>query len=378
MFRDMNNAALGGIAGVIGDALAQYETVMRQVSDIRGHALEKTSEIEKEIQIADPGQIKELQAQIKEIEEKSENKILELSRRTVLPIPAEVFKKRFSKACPHCGGINEFEMLDKHGETRTVICEKCGGRFNAHIAPGYNRNNTLPPARFDRSPLRTIPPTVLSSSPAPNKSGTAAIPVTPPVQNNEVSDSEGNGADVGTYTFRENLLSSKEWIFTDRKPDEAKKLLITTQSLIRPEDLQSAISAIVSTDEQLRKLGQRRTPNALLYNILRNLKSGDVTNTTFRKFLKIALYGKCFHFGAAKFSLFASEYYNDLDSSSVIKAYLRGCVFRLARLRPLSGSDAPWVSKLLLGDLSKDWEETTKELLLETLGGPNEKVLTDL
>jgi hypothetical protein len=34
-FRGMTDAALGGIAGVIGDALAQYQSVMEQISQIR-------------------------------------------------------------------------------------------------------------------------------------------------------------------------------------------------------------------------------------------------------------------------------------------------------------------------------------------------------
>jgi len=45
-FRGMTDAALGGIAGVIGDALAQYESVMEQVSRVRLDALHQTREIE--------------------------------------------------------------------------------------------------------------------------------------------------------------------------------------------------------------------------------------------------------------------------------------------------------------------------------------------
>ncbi|MEK7753184.1 MAG: hypothetical protein AAB654_14770 [Acidobacteriota bacterium] len=45
-FRGMTDAALGGIAGVIGDALAQYEPVMGQVSRIRLDAVHQTREIE--------------------------------------------------------------------------------------------------------------------------------------------------------------------------------------------------------------------------------------------------------------------------------------------------------------------------------------------
>ena len=109
---------------------------MAQVSRIRGNALEKTNEIEQRMQIVDPDQIKELQTQIREINEQSEKRISDLARSSLLPIPAPVLKRKFSDKCPYCSGVNYFEMLDKPGTTKVVVCANCGGHFNAHVAFG--------------------------------------------------------------------------------------------------------------------------------------------------------------------------------------------------------------------------------------------------
>lgn len=45
-----DDPALGGIAGVVGDALARYASVMEQISRIWLDALHETREIEQKIQ----------------------------------------------------------------------------------------------------------------------------------------------------------------------------------------------------------------------------------------------------------------------------------------------------------------------------------------
>jgi hypothetical protein len=110
-FRGMTDAALGGIAGVIGDALAQYESVMEQVSRVRLDALHQTREIEQKIQIAvSPAEIAGLQGQIQEIALKTERDIAQLSRKSAIPIPEQPKRlaeeaplaNSFSCPCPTC------------------------------------------------------------------------------------------------------------------------------------------------------------------------------------------------------------------------------------------------------------------------------------
>jgi hypothetical protein len=395
MFRDMNNAALGGIAGVIGDALAQYENVMMQVSAIRGDALERTTEIEKKIQIADSSQVPALQNEIEEIQEKSEKRILELSRQTLLPIPSAPTKRKFSDKCPYCSGLNEFEMFDRPGETRSVLCRNCGGRFNAHVALGqrvFTRARPRPPWGNSQhgSPGVCTPVTVSSNSPSAPAVGTSAVS-TPAVPltlgvgvapgtvtstaspadaalGTEGSNSEPNElpSSIGTVTFRESLLASKVWIYSDRKT-EVRRLLSETHSWVEPEYLKGVVAALLAADQRLRTSGKRRTANAL-QSVVFAIPNGDgIANTVFRRFVKLALMGRAFKSGTIKSSFFSAEYFNDLDENSLLAAYARGCIWRVANLRPLSVSDSPWLAELLFGASSGEFEEMVRGCLSERL-----------
>ena len=129
-FRGMTDAALGGIAGVIGDALAQYESVMEQISRIRLDALHQTREIEQKIQTTGSSvEIKELQSRIQEIALRTERDIAQLARKSSIPIPEQPkllpdefpVGKTFSGNCPKCSIENSFQMPDRVGETRAAI-----------------------------------------------------------------------------------------------------------------------------------------------------------------------------------------------------------------------------------------------------------------
>jgi hypothetical protein len=137
--RAMTDAALGGIAGVIGDALAQYETVMKQVSEIRMAASEKTSAIELKLQKAGSSrEITELQAMLKEIADEEEKEISYLAKTSTLPIPQEPVNRRFFPAtCPNCRRRTLVEIPDRVGETQVTVCPSCQLSFNAHVVAGH-------------------------------------------------------------------------------------------------------------------------------------------------------------------------------------------------------------------------------------------------
>jgi hypothetical protein len=376
MFRDMNDAALGGIAGVIGDALAQYETVMVQVSKIRGDALEKTNEIEKQMQIVDPGQIKQLQDQIKEINEQSEKRISELSRSSLLPIPAPALKRKFSDKCPYCSGVNYFEMLDRPGTTKVVVCSNCGGRFNAHVAFGQRvftrphlARHVIPNSVSPTLPAGTpgTPSAAISPAVDPGELATPAAPLAttpPPLGPPTLGITQ---AQVGTFTMKDSLLVSKDWIYSDHKA-EAQRLLAETQSWVQPEVVRRAVSLLVSADQQMRSTGQKRTANNLQTLLFAKPEENGLPNGAIRKVVKLALHGSAFEFATFKTGgVFGAEYLNLLDEPRLLTAYARGCIKRLSHLRPISVTDHPWLAELLFGDLSKDWEQAISQMVAESV-----------
>jgi energy-converting hydrogenase Eha subunit A len=144
-FQGMTDAALGGIAGVIGDALAQYESVMEQISRIRLDALHRTREIQQQIETAESSaEIAALQSQIQEIALKTDRDIAQLARRSAIPIsepPKRISDdpptiRAFSSSCPLCSKENSFQMRDRVGETKQLWCEHCQSGFNAHLGFG--------------------------------------------------------------------------------------------------------------------------------------------------------------------------------------------------------------------------------------------------
>lgn len=375
MFRDLNDAALGGVAGVIGDALAQYETVMKQVSKIRGDVSEETAEIEKEMQMADPSQFKKLETKIQNINESSEKLISQLSRQTPLPIPSGPIKKKFDERCPYCSGPNYFEMIDRPGETRTILCKNCGGRFNAHIAAGlgmFIRKNPKFQRRMDllTNQIGVLPSAINHPAPAepdaatPTPASTTATPILaslPKRENPPAVYPKPTENLVGTITFRETLLENKNWISNDRK-EESRRLLKETQSFVESGQLKYIAQMILKADQQLRDAGQKRTPQILQSLVLAAPREDGATNSAIRVFVKHILRGHAFAFvGFSASHFFYAEYTNNLDEPSLINAYARGSLKFLCRLRPLSEADSSWLAELLLGGAIENAEETVKQ-----------------
>ncbi len=147
-FRSMTDTALGGIAGVIGAALAEYEAVMKQISQVRMRAGEETSQIRREIQTAESNaEVARLQAQIDNIAERTEEQVSRLALKSALPIPEPPPVRRFDGNCPYCHAKNSPELVDWPGTTERILCESCGQPFNVHVLSGHKIISRTVPVR---------------------------------------------------------------------------------------------------------------------------------------------------------------------------------------------------------------------------------------
>lgn len=155
-FRFQTDAALSGIAGVIGDALSQYDSVMDEIRKTREKAAAEADQIEKHMRGAtdssprseSPAQhpgassatslanANDLAARLDELAKQTEEKIAALSRRSSLPIFEESPDRHYEVACPACSTINSGEMPDRAGETKVIRCTQCQSRFNIHSTTG--------------------------------------------------------------------------------------------------------------------------------------------------------------------------------------------------------------------------------------------------
>jgi hypothetical protein len=148
-FCGMTDSALGGIAGVIGDAIAQYEAIIDQISGVRLTALEKTSQIQEKMETAGSNtELVALQAQVQAIALQTEKQIAQLARKSALPIPGTsprstivsenlVPEKAFTETCPNCSRQNTFRMRDRPGETQSIGCLYCNRIFRVRVGFGH-------------------------------------------------------------------------------------------------------------------------------------------------------------------------------------------------------------------------------------------------
>ena len=137
-FQSSTDVALKGIASLIGDAYAQFETMMEKVAQLRREENQQKSYLEEEWEAATSStEAFRLQTEIKAIESETEKKILELQRKSPLPLPSQSPKGSFAGRCPYCAYRNVFELADRIGETRPIICGSCGNGFNAHVVSGH-------------------------------------------------------------------------------------------------------------------------------------------------------------------------------------------------------------------------------------------------
>ena len=138
-FSRWTNAALGGVGGVIGDALAQYQTTMERIADAREEGDRRTLALQGKLKEAGTTEeFANLQREIRDVALQTERKIEQLTRRSALPIPDAPAPRLFTARCPNCGRENELQMLDRPGETKRFNCVGCFRGFNAHVVTDGN------------------------------------------------------------------------------------------------------------------------------------------------------------------------------------------------------------------------------------------------
>ena len=313
-FRGMTDAALGGIAGVIGDALAQYESVMEQISRIRLDALHQTREIEQKIQSAATStEIAALQTQIREISLQTERDIAQLARRSAIPIPEQQRRlaedtpltKTFSCDCPNCKRENSFQMPDRVGETRVVRCAHCQTTFNAHLALG---------GRVIARPLGRILP-----------------------------------ASRGEDSVRAEILNH----------------LRGTRAYVEPSQLAAMLRSMMSLDASIQNEGGPRSPRRLQELVLRSVDAGDLTASkgTVRVVFALLYKAGAFEFPPGATHTFSAPFVNTLDERLLYEAYVRSSLRRLNRVMSVRAAMADDLSAMLLPESLPD----RKKLLADAL-----------
>jgi hypothetical protein len=315
-FRGMTDAALGGIAGVIGDALAQYESVMEQISRIRLEAFHQTREIEEKIQTAvSPAEITALQTKIQEIALKTERDIAQLARRSAIPIPehpkrlAEEVPVGFSCPCPHCSKENGVQMSNRAGETKVTTCAHCGATFNVHVLAGG----------------RVIGRALGQTTPVP----------------------AGKNAFQGTvlYCLRE------------------------TQAYVEPSSLAIIIKRILSADAALRTPQNQPTPLGLQQAVCDSIESGDlgeIKRATVKIVFKMLFHGRAFKFPQGSPVSFHTPFVNTLKEHDLYEDFARSCLYRLHGQVDLRPESVDELAQIILPEEFTDRRASLERALAST------------
>ena len=305
-FRGMTDAALGGIAGVIGDALAQYESVMEQVSRMRLDALHQTREIEQKIETAvSPAEIGVLQAQIQEIALKTERDIAQLARKSAIPIPEQPKRlaeevplaRPFSCPCPGCSKDNSIQMPNRAGETRTMNCAYCGAVYNVHVLPGGRVIARLP------GQVRAVP--------------------------------------AGKTAFQGSVLHR----------------LRETQAYVDSGELAIVIKRILAEDAAQRAAHNQPSPRQLQELLFGALDSGDLksaTRKTVRIVFKLLFTGRAFVFPPGSPASFSTAFVNSLKENDLYEVFARSCLYRLRGEIELRPDTAEELAQVLLPEQLPD------------------------
>lgn len=299
-FLDMNDAALSGIAGVIGDALAQYEGVMEHISEIRNQASEQTQKVEAELAVArSHDEIKRLTKLIDEISVDANKRISVLARSSSLPIPEKPARSMFFASCPNCGNETLEEMVDRQGETKVLQCENCEEHFNAHVTASPNLL-TRPRGGFRASSLR-----------------------------------KADGVSERVH----NYLRSKG-------------------RYVDPDIVQSICDLTVESVGQVSENGAEITPYAVQQNAIavNNSRDNLISNTGIRRFFTFLVFGKFFEFEGNASTEFKAPFDNELDIEALQLGYLLVVVNQLRTHIELSVEDVPLITAALIGrtDLGVD------------------------
>jgi hypothetical protein len=304
-FRGMTARAVGGIAGVIGGAFAEYETFLDQVSRIRGEGSERTYQIEERMQnAASAADLEKLASEIETIRNETERKVSQLAKSAALPVPLVPQKRSFAAVCPICGAGNACEMPERIGETRVLICKSCGEAFNAHLV----------------SPQRVV----TRKLPRPGEG-----PVAPEVEN----------------------------------------VLRQTDGWIAPDTLESLMAAALNAHRHIKKCQQEPSAENLQNTVLGEVANADppISKVTVRRFFKLVFFGRAFKFAEGVPPRFKSPYTNDLDEKTLLVAFVGQCVYRLANFLPLGPEGADKVARVLFGSCAHERCELVRQTMIETI-----------
>ncbi len=316
-FRGMADNAVGGIAGVIGDAYAQYEDFITQIERIRTEGQLKTSELEEEMELTQsPADFQQLQKKIDEIASQTEKKISQLAKNVSLPLPPAASQRSFSVTCPLCSAPNGFEMLEKHGETKSLFCKRCGKPFNAHFSMTrgiFTGLHSLPHATglVQQQHLRL-----------------------PPVQ------------------------PRPDWVTPAAIADEARMLLRKTQAFVEPSQIENLVERVLAHDIQVKQSGRPCSAYDLQAKMLADGEK-SVPSVAVRNFFKMLFLGGTFQMSPEGPTLFRSYYINTLTKDGLLAGYVAGTVRRLANMRPLDQSIAGELARALF-----DGEGPTREAMV--------------
>lgn len=311
-FQGLADNAVGGIAGVIGDAYNQYEDFLDKITRIRKEAEVETFEITERLQNAGtPTDARDLEEQLVKISDEAKRKVSALAERSSMPIPITSLPHAFTAKCPSCSAVNTFDMIPQRGETKIVVCPACRNRFNAHLSSTQD---------VVTRPLRT-------------QSG---IPIR--VEN---------------------------WQQPDNLETEARAILVQTQALVNPGVLTSIIGLVLRVDQTLRASGTPASPYELQRQILSNPDKG-CTSGEVRTFLKLAFWGRGFELPDSQPKSFKSNYTNILTEDQLLQAYTRGAIGRLKSVRPVTKAQSIVLSKVLFSSNLEKREPLVASIIAET------------
>ncbi len=129
-FRAQTDATLRGVAGVMGDALKQYQDTLNEINKTRDEASRAAATVKRELMQSN--QSSELNEKLMEIEQKATKKIDELMQKSAFPIPAPVTLNSIEIECPNCGSENSLAITSGTGQTKSTSCAHCAALFNVH------------------------------------------------------------------------------------------------------------------------------------------------------------------------------------------------------------------------------------------------------
>jgi hypothetical protein len=292
-FVGMTDVALNGITQVIGDAWKQYQTIMEQMDKLRREESTEINSIKQEYTRSGitTEAMTRLQEKLAAVAQETEKRLSHLATRSPLPIFTQSAKRTFTAECPYCSGSNQFEISDRPGETRKIVCDTCSGRFNAHL-------------RKDGQVLVRSDPLYLAAN---------------------VTDS-----------FEHNV----------------RQFLVTTSAWIDPERLPALLEIALKADATIVAGGTgERSPHNLLQTMLHmqaELAAASIPNVMVRSFYNLLYRGRAFDFGPDRVPGMRNPYVSNLNEQTLLRAYLQAILFKIRKNFDGTAVALPRIARLIL------------------------------